>query len=414
MNITNHKQNLQIGYKSEKRNTIPKGWSVKRIKELSNVLRGASPRPISDPKWFSSKSNIGWVRISDVTKSKKTLNETEQYVSKEGMSKSRLVKKDNIIMSICATVGKPIYTGFDVCIHDGFVVFDNLKVNKEYFYYLLESIEKRWKRYGQTGSQMNLNSSIVGNEKVVIPVREDEQQKIADILSTWDRAIELKEKLIEQKKQLKKGLMQKLLTGEVRLPGFDGEWEEVNLGELIEQWSDGGTPPRNNKNYFGGEINWVVIDDIKRYIVSTNETLTSDGLKKSGSKLWEEGTVILSTGASIGEVGIAKKKMATKQGITGIRVGQRLYNEFLRYWLIKNKKTLIRFSQGSSIKEIRTQTLSNLKISLPSLEEQKEISKVLIYLDDSIELLKNELEHLKLQKKGLMQLLLTGKVRVKV
>src|SRR5690606_13526420 len=186
MNEFNNKSHAQIEKKIKKRNYVTRGWRIRKIKEISEVLRGASPRPISDPKWFSSESNIGWVRISDVTKSKKILRKTEQYVSKEGMRKSRLVKKDNIIMSIAATVGKPIYTGFDVCIHDGFVVFNNLKVNKEYFYYLLESKEKQWGKYGQTGSQMNLNSSIVGNETVLIPDDELEQQKIAKILSTWD------------------------------------------------------------------------------------------------------------------------------------------------------------------------------------------------------------------------------------
>src|SRR5690625_407137 len=114
----NNKSNAQIENKFEKSNKVPRGWKIRKIKEISEVLRGASPRPISDPKWFSSESNIGWVRISDVTKSKKILGETEQYISKEGMSKSRLVKKDNIIMSIAATVGKPIYTVFDVCIND--------------------------------------------------------------------------------------------------------------------------------------------------------------------------------------------------------------------------------------------------------------------------------------------------------
>lgn len=242
-----------------------------------------------------------------------------------------------------------------------------------------------------------------------------EQKKIAKILSTWNKGIELKEKLVEQKKVQKKILMQKLLTGQVRIPGFAGEWKNFKLGDIIEDWSDGGTPAKNNPNYFGGDINWIVIDDIQRYIYSTRETLTTLGLEKCSSKYWDSGTVILSTGATIGEVGITKVKTATKQGITGIVPKDNiLFNEYLRYWLDLNKSLLLRYAQGSSIKEIRTGTLGSLDITIPPYKEQIAISKILVSFDDELDLLQNEACNLKEQKKGLMQLLLTGKVRVKV
>ena len=192
-------------------------WEIKKIKKLSKVYRGASPRPINDPKWFDQNSKIGWVRISDVTKSKKILYHTEQYLSKEGVRKSKLVEKDNIIMSICATVGKPIVTGFNVCIHDGFVVFEDLQLNKDYFYYALLKLENHWGKYGQKGSQMNLNTDIVGNEKIMYPKDKVEQEVIAEILINVDKVIELLEVELESIKQQKKGLMQLLLTGKVRV-----------------------------------------------------------------------------------------------------------------------------------------------------------------------------------------------------
>lgn len=114
-------------------------WGAKKLGEVADIKRGASPRPISNPEWFDENSEVGWVRISDVTKSKKYLEKTEQYLSDEGISRSRLVQRDNMIMSICATIGKPIYTKFDVCIHDGFVVFENLKMDKEYLYWIFRS-----------------------------------------------------------------------------------------------------------------------------------------------------------------------------------------------------------------------------------------------------------------------------------
>lgn len=172
-------------------------WEDKIIGEIANIKRGASPRPITDAKWFDEESKVGWVRISDVSKSKKILVETEQYLSNEGIQKSRFIPKGNIIMSICATIGKPIYTGFDVCIHDGFVVFSELKAWHEYTYYYLEYIEKNWYQYGQPGTQVNLNSDIVSNEIFPFPCLE-EQTKIANFLSAIDQKIEVVAQQIEQ------------------------------------------------------------------------------------------------------------------------------------------------------------------------------------------------------------------------
>jgi type I restriction enzyme S subunit len=118
-----------------------KGWEVRRLVEIADIKRGASPRPIEDPIWFDEHSSIGWVRISDVTKSKKYLNETTQRFSELGVKNSRYVSRGSLIMSICATVGRPIISNINICIHDGFVFFGNLKIEQEYLYYYLMFIE---------------------------------------------------------------------------------------------------------------------------------------------------------------------------------------------------------------------------------------------------------------------------------
>lgn len=179
--------------------------------EVAEIKRGASPRPISSPKWFNNESKIGWVRISDVSKSNKYLEKTLQYLSDKGVQKSRLVKPGNMIMSICATIGKPIYTNFETCIHDGFVVFKNPKIGKEYLYYFLQKIQNRWYRYGQPGTQVNLNIDIVSNEKIPYPTL-PEQKKIANFLSSIDKAIENIANQIEQSHEWKKGLLQRMFV----------------------------------------------------------------------------------------------------------------------------------------------------------------------------------------------------------
>ena len=410
------------GYKRTRAGIIPSDWEVKRIGEISNIFRGASPRPINDPKWFDESSSIGWVRISDVTKSTKILRETEQYLSRDGISKSRFVEKGNIIMSICATVGKPIITGFDVCIHDGFVVFENPKVNKDFLFYYLLKLEDTWAKYGQTGSQMNLNTDIVGNEFISLPNAENEQQKIADILSTWDKAIELKEKLIEQKKEQKKGLMQRLLTGKVRLPGFKGEWKEVRLGSIGSAYNGltgknkedfgSGKPYIPYKNVFNGSR--INIDQLEYVQISETE---------NQNKVKYGDIIFTASSETPEEVGMSSVLLdhVDELYLNSFCFGYRLNDfntlipEFAQYLFRGNvfRKELLKLAQGSTRFNLSKNEVLKIKIKIPGLEEQKKIAFVLTIFDREIDLLEQELEALKQQKKGLMQLLLTGKVRVK-
>jgi len=191
-------------------------WAVKRLRDVARIQRGASPRPIDSPVWFDENSSIGWVRISDVTRSGMFLRETTQRLSTLGVQHSRPVGRGSLIMSICATVGRPIITGIDTCIHDGFVVFDDLRTEKKFMYYFLKSIENDWFRHGQTGSQMNLNTGLINRTKIALP-DSDEQTAIATVLSDMDAELAALEARLAKTGALKQGMMQELLTGRTRL-----------------------------------------------------------------------------------------------------------------------------------------------------------------------------------------------------
>ena len=193
------------------------GWEVKKLGEIATIQRGASPRPIENPIWFDENSKVGWVRISDVTSSVKYLTATTQKLSELGIRNSRLVKDGELIMSICATIGRPILTTFDVCIHDGFVAFYNPKVDREYLYYYLTFIENEWAKTGQTGSQMNLNSNIINTREIVYPRDTSEQKAISNTFADIDNEIAALEHKLTKSKMLKQGMMQELLTGRIRL-----------------------------------------------------------------------------------------------------------------------------------------------------------------------------------------------------
>jgi type I restriction enzyme S subunit len=204
-------------FKKTKIGEIPEEWDTVSINSICNVRRGASPRPISSPKYFAEKGR-GWVRISDVTSSFKYLRTTKQYLSKLGESKSVKVDPGELIMSICATIGRPIIVDMKACIHDGFVVFKNLtdEIDTKFLFYYIQKIERKLASKGQYGTQKNLNTRLVGSE--ITPVAPlPEQQKIAAILSSVDEKIEKEEQYKSQLEKLKKGLMHDLLTGNVRV-----------------------------------------------------------------------------------------------------------------------------------------------------------------------------------------------------
>ncbi|SMA53298.1 restriction modification system DNA specificity domain protein [Helicobacter pylori] len=192
-------------------------WQKVRLGDIAEIKRGASPRPIENPKWFCANSNVGWVRISDISKNSRFLYKTAQKLSKKGIEKSRFVKQNSLIMSMCATIGKPIITKIDTCIHDGFVVFENPKTDLNYLYYFLCYIEKEWLESGQQGSQVNLNVDLIKNKEVFCPKDLNEQAAIANVLSGLDsEIISLKNKK-RQFENVKKALNHDLMSAKIRV-----------------------------------------------------------------------------------------------------------------------------------------------------------------------------------------------------
>ena len=182
-------------------------WEEKYIGELADIVRGASPRPIQDPKWFNPNSKIGWLRISDVTSQNGRINNLEQKISKLGQEKTRVLTEPHLLLSIAATVGKPVVNYVKTGVHDGFLIFMNPKFDREFMFQWLEMFREKWNRYGQPGSQVNLNSDIVKNQKILIPSME-EQCAIGIYFSNLDILINSYQEKISQLEALKKKLLQ--------------------------------------------------------------------------------------------------------------------------------------------------------------------------------------------------------------
>lgn len=255
--------------------------------------------------------------------------------------------------------------------------------------------------------------------KLAIPII-FEQQKIAQILSTWDQAMELKEKLIEEKKEQKKGLMQRLLTGEVRLPGFDGKWEDKELIEICKL--ETGKRPKGGANEIGdipslGGENINNDNGLKFNNIRKISTEFYNSMKQG--KLKENDILINKDGANTGKVALYKdaclNKAAINEHLFIIRPKNKKTDyKFLYYYLASaeaRNKMSVRIT-SSAQPGLNSKFINGFHVSIPSHNEQIRIGNVLHAADKEIDLLNEELEQLKLQKKGLMQLLLTGIIRV--
>ena len=186
-------------------------WEQRKLGDLAEIVRGASPRPISDSKWFDNNSDVGWLRISDVTAQDGRIQYLEQKISKLGQDKTRVVKTPHLLLSIAATVGKPVINYVPTGVHDGFLIFLNPKFNILYAFWWLEIFREEWNKYGQPGSQVNLNSDLVKNQVINIP-NEKEQEKISSFLEALDRIITLHQRKLDCLISIKKGLLQQLFV----------------------------------------------------------------------------------------------------------------------------------------------------------------------------------------------------------
>ncbi len=253
----------------------------------------------------------------------------------------------------------------------------------------------------------------------------EEQKKIADILSTVDKKIAFVEENINATEELKKGLMQKLLTEGIGHTEFkDSElgkipksWRIVNLEEVCSKIVGGGTPSKNESTYWeNGTIPWVTPSEFtkskSKFISTTENKITEDGLKNSSSILLEVGTVIMSSRATIGECKINTIEITTNQGFISFKCNDSLYNLYLLFLLIFNKNNILKISSGSTFLEVSRTSMKNFNIHFPPFEEQKQIAEILSTIDEKLEVLRDKKEHFEELKKGLMQKLLTGEIRV--
>jgi|TARA_R100000049_G_scaffold5007_1_gene12799 type I restriction enzyme S subunit len=386
------------------------GWKKASFRQILKLDRGSSPRPIVN--YMTDRlDGVNWIKIGDTKNRDLYIDSTKERITPEGAKKSRKVSKGEIILSNSMSFGKPYILNIDGYIHDGWFVIRNYEeyLKKEFLIQILSSelIQRQYQRLAAGGVVSNISSDLVYAVKINLPPL-PEQKKIAQILSTWDQAITATERLLENSQQRKKGLMQQLLTGKKRLPGFEGEFKAISLSAAATITM--GTSPKSAAyNSIGDGLPLLQGNADIEGRRSKPRVFTSEI-----TKVCQPGDILLSVRAPVGSVAISHHDACIGRGICAIKAKNKNNQEFLYQWMLWYEPRWASLSQGSTFESVNSSDIKNLEIKLPEPAEQQAISHVLSVADRESELLENRLDQLKQEKKALMQQLLTGKRRVQV
>mgnify|MGYP003692724235 CR=1 FL=1 len=404
-------------YKQTELGLIPEDWEVKKLGELGFFFKGKGvPKTsiVTEGKYKCLTYGDLYTKYDYVIKNVKSFINDASDSQEINFGDICIAGSGETIEDIgkCAVFidDKTGYAGGDI------IIFRSDENPLTLSYILNSDLCKRQKyRLGQGHSVVHIYSSQLQNLKIPLPPL-PEQKKIADCLSTWDSAIEKQSALINALTDRKKALMQQLLTGKKRLPGFEGEWKEVSLIELADFRRGSFPQPYGLPEWYDNENGepFIQVYDVgdNFNLKPTTKSKISE-LAQVQSVFIKKGTLIVTLQGSIGKVAITNYDAYIDRTLllfSSFKMKVDIY--FIMYQIHNLFNIEKEKAPGGIIKTITKEVLSNFKIKLPSFEEQTAIAEILATADRELQLQKEKLAQLQTQKKGLMQVLLTGKKRL--
>ncbi len=387
-----------------------KEWEQHKIGELAEIVRGASPRPIQDPKWFDVNSEVGWLRIADVTEQNGRIHYLKQRISIAGQKKTRVLNTPHLLLSIAATVGKPVVNYVKTGVHDGFLIFQNPVFDREFMFQWLEMFRPKWDKYGQPGSQVNLNSDLVKSQEIMVPNKE-EQTKIGLFFKELDDTISLHQQELNTLKQTKQGFLQKMFpkegesVPEFRLPDFGAEWQKSQIGEIATIVRGASPRPIQDPKWFDKEskVGWLRISDVTKQdgrIHYLEQRISMAGQEKT--RVLKEPHLLLSIAATVGKPVINYVETGVHDGFL-IFLNPKFDIEFMFQWLEMFRPRWNKYGQPGSQVNLNSELVKSHEIYLPDIDEQIQIGNFFKQLDELIALQQQELDALKQTKKAFLQ-----------
>lgn len=403
-------------YKKTDIGLIPEDWNIKTISEISNPVRGGSPRPAGDPKYFNGNF-IPWLTVAALTNiplSEIYVSETATCLTEEGSHHSRILEKETLIIANSgATLGVAKLLAIKCCANDGVAaLFDfDKETSKLYLAYFINTQIKYLREVVATGNgQPNLNTGLIGNIKVPFPPTLEEQDAIAKALSDIDSLIKGLEKIIAKKRNIKQGAMQKLLQPRE-------SWEVKILGDICEIYKGKGISKSQIAE--SGKTECILYGELfttyKEVInnISSKTNIENGVFSNAGDILFPGSTT--TTGIDLAKASALMKENVLLGGdIVIVRKSNFNYNPiFLSYFLnVIKKYEIAQTTKGITIHHLYGKDLAGINLQFPEIEEQNSIANILSEMNSEIIALETKLEKYKKLRLGMSQNLLTGKIRL--
>ena len=389
---------------------LPEDWEVESFLNISNRIGDG----IHSTPTYKENEDYFFVNGNNLKNGKVLIDENTKTVSLEQFKiHKRELSNRTILLSINGTIGNIAFFKNEQIILGKSACYINLKnnVNKDYIYFLLQSTSvQKYFEENLTGSTIkNLGLGTISNTKIPLPPL-PEQEAIAEALSDADAWIESLEQLIAKKCLIKQGAMQELLT-----PKED--WEVKKLGEVIDVYRGGS--PRPIQDFITDKvdgINWIKIGDTPssgKYIVSANEKIIPEGEKNS--RRVYPGDFLLSNSMSFGRPYILKIDGCIHDGWLVLQNYKSSFDTEFLYYLLTSKYILDQYKSkaaGSGVLNLNKEVVNTVELIIPSLNEQTRIATILSDMDAELEALEGQLFKARKVKQGMMQELLTGRVRL--
>ena len=409
---------------------LPEGWKYETFEQLKiQIIDGDRGNNYPKQNEFTKEGFCLFLSAKNVTKRGFEFNE-KQFITKEKdllLRKGKLSKGD-LVLTTRGTVGNIAYYNNSVeykhlRINSGMVLLRSPEnIDNLYFYKIMTSyiVQNNIKNIAFGSAQPQLTVKEIKKFKIPLPPLE-EQKKIAEILSTVDQKIAFVDNQIEETELLKKGLMQKLLTEGIG----HSEFKDSEVGRIPESWEviqikqlgsviTGSTPKTSHKEYYNhGTRLWASPSDLgkSKEIKNTATKLSELGFKQTRI-LPTRSILVTCIGSTIGKIGIAYEEMSTNQQINSVVCNEKNDPDFYYYALEQKKEYIKKLAGTQAVPLLNKTDFSMIKVIHPPLEEQKKIAEILSTTDEKLENLKAKKESFEELKKGLMQKLLTGEVRV--
>lgn len=389
---------------------FPIDWSVSDWSSvLDGFTSGATPsRAIKD--YF--KGNIRWITSGELNYN--IIIDTIEHISKDAVKRTNLTvhPPGTFLMAItgleaegtrgsCGIIGKESTTN-QSCL----AIYGTSRLMIPYlFYFYVKYGDWLAKHYCQGTKQQSYTASLVKRLPIIYPPSIEEQRCITEVLSDVDNLISSLQKLVQKKKAIKQGAMQELLTGKKRLPGFSGEWEKNTLKQICEFIN--GRAYSQHELLSKGKYKVLRLGNL-----FTNSHWYYTDLELNEKQYCEKGDLLYAWSASFGPTIWDGEKSVFHYHIWKIKCSEIIDKKYLYHFLNADVSSILNELQGGTMSHLTKENMENRLCSYPNLDEQQAIAKVLSDMDCEVEQLEKKLAKYQQIKQGMMQELLTGRIRL--